>query len=343
MKLKKLKSGILLVILLGFIATEAYLRVNYSRELAVGEIKDSFFQDDSVLFYTYKPGIKFEVGGKEVYINKHGYIGPEIQPKSDEVFRIAIIGPCNVAGSVHQPEYHSFCPLLEDLLKKDYKVEVINCGIDGDDRSWELFNSIEYKVLDFEPDMILLEYALPFTSENAGRETYRGYKFNYSKYDDKYRLRGREMVDNVCKNEWWIKIVSRSYIIRGIVRKVGAYLDNEFSRYVLLYQEKKVTVKGGWRGMTFTMEESRDLIDTLRGKLNQENIQFFLYQYYKNSDNIAFCRENKLPLISLGIQTGEEDFFYKDGHFNESGCKKIAGRFHELITNNGLIPTIYHK
>jgi len=342
MKNKHFKLKFLIGIIFLVIFIEVFLRFNYSDEMRIGEIQNSIFQEDSVMFYTYKPNITFEVAGKLINTNRDGYIGPEIQPKSNQTYRIAIIGACSVAGSVHQPEYHSFCPLLEDLLKADYNIEVINCGIDGDNRSWELFKSIEYKVLAFEPDIILLEYGLPFSSGNAGRETYRGYKFNYSKHDDKWRIRGREMIDNVYKHEWWIKIISQSYIARAVLRKTGAYLNNEFSRYVELYQRKKVTVTGGWRGLKFTMEESRDFIESLRLKLNQSNINIFLYQYNKNQDYINFCKLNKLPLISLGLTTTLEDFFPKDGHFNENGCKKIANKFYEIIKRNELIPTEYH-
>ncbi|MCD8262981.1 MAG: hypothetical protein LUD02_01535 [Tannerellaceae bacterium] len=110
-------------------------------------MEDAIFADDSVLFYVYKPNFDFKVGNKIVHTNKDGYIGEDFGEKTENKFRIAFVGSCGVAGSLHQPEYYSFCPILQQLFTQaNSQVEILNCGIDGDYRSLELFKSIDYKV-----------------------------------------------------------------------------------------------------------------------------------------------------------------------------------------------------
>ncbi|MCD8262980.1 MAG: hypothetical protein LUD02_01530 [Tannerellaceae bacterium] len=83
------------------------------------------------------------------------------------------------------------------------------------------------------------------------------------------------------------------------------------------------------------------MIHALKASLEEEGSSLFLYQYTKNGEIIAEARENRIPLVSLNTNFEEEDFFYKDGHWNESGCKKVAHQFYQIITKYNLVPDTY--
>ena len=334
---KYLKRTVFIIVIFAIVIIEISLRLFYKQELSIRDDRDSIFLEDSVLFYIYRPNKNFIVGGITHQINSHGYIGHEILPKSPDTFRIAIVGACGVAGSVHQPSYFSFCPMLQQHFKDNgLKVEVLNCGIDGQGRSLTLYRSIEYKVLQFEPDMILLEYDLPFYTDNATREDYRGYKLTYPKTDPDALVREKKMVDNLYKYEKWITFFCNSYIIRATARFYMFRAHNHFSYHIVLYHGKGISL-GDWKGVTFSMEESAKKMNSLKDKLASRGIQFFLFQYTKDTSRIQTAKEYQLPLISLNTNFEENDFFYKDDHWNENGCQKIADRFFELIIKYQLI------
>lgn len=84
------------------------------------------------------------------------------------------------------------------------------------------------------------------------------------------------------------------------------------------------------------------MIDSLKQRLKKRDIQLFLLKYTKDYEAFSFAKENKLPLLTLNIDFEEDDYFYKDAHHNEKGCKKIANRLYELIVKYNLVPERYH-
>lgn len=340
MKQKRLIS----LLTLGFILiTEIILRLFWSQELSIRNQRDDIFEDDSVLFYTYKPHKKFTVGSTTLQINKEGYIGSEISPKSPDTFRIAIIGACEVAGSVHQPEYYSFVPMLQTHFSdQGDKVEILNCGIDGDQRSLEHYLSVEYKVLSFQPDLIFLQYGLPFYTQYARRVNYRNYKLSYPLNDPEALTFTSHMVDNLYRNEKWIELICHSYIIRGLLNLYRHRVNDDFALYIWLYQDKNLGL-GKFRGKQYTMKESVTMIHNLKKRLEEKDISLFLFQFGKDKDILLQAKENRLPLLSLDTPFCDEDYFYKDGHWNDSGCHKIATRFYNLLIKYDLIPSKYLK
>lgn len=338
MKQKKLIS---LIILSCILFTEIALRLFWSQELSIRDRHDDIFEDDSVLLYTYKPNKEFKVGGTTLHINEQGYIGKDIGPKSTDTFRIAVIGACEVAGSVHQPEYNSFVPMLQTHFScQGDKVELLNCGIDGDNRSFEQFMSVEYKVTDFQPDIILLQYGLPFFTQYARRANYRDYKLTYPLNDPEALKRTSHMVDNLYRYSRWIKLISYSYIIRACLNMYYHRESNTFSYYINLYKNKNISL-GDYKGKQYSLEESVEMIQILQSRLREKGILLFLFQFGTNKEVISCAKENQLPLISLDVHFVDEDIFYKDGHWNKNGCQKIADCFYRLITRHRLIPENY--
>jgi lysophospholipase L1-like esterase len=98
-------------------------------------------------------------------LNRHnslGYRGDEIKvPKGRNEFRIVCIGGSTTYTS-HIENYKLSYPFLlqEELRKRNYKnVTVINAGASGWS-SWESLINFELRVLDLDPDMIIIYHAI---------------------------------------------------------------------------------------------------------------------------------------------------------------------------------------
>lgn len=95
--------------------------------------------------------------------NTLGYRGAEIaMPKPPGTFRIVALGGSTTYGTFIDHAEDAYPAQLERILRDDYgytHVDVINAGVPGY-KSWELFVNFAFRVLDLEPDMILIYAAV---------------------------------------------------------------------------------------------------------------------------------------------------------------------------------------
>lgn len=94
--------------------------------------------------------------------NSLGYRGEEIKiPKPDAQFRIVCLGGSTTYTGKIEDYKKSYPDLLENYLKgKGYRnVEVVNAGVSGW-RSWESLINLELRVLDLDPDMIIVYHGI---------------------------------------------------------------------------------------------------------------------------------------------------------------------------------------
>lgn len=110
--------------------------------------------------------------------NALGYRGPETTvDKPDGVFRIVAMGGSTTYSTGTDVE-HSYPAQLERILREDYgytQVEVINAGFLGYS-SWETLVNLAFRVLELEPDIILLYAAVNdvLPREQASLDCYAG-------------------------------------------------------------------------------------------------------------------------------------------------------------------------
>lgn len=90
--------------------------------------------------------------------NALGFRGPEIRvPKPDGIFRIAILGGSTTYSEFIGDDRATFPSRFEQELhaRGHGHVEVINAGCPGYN-SWESLVNLEFRVLDLEPDLVIL-------------------------------------------------------------------------------------------------------------------------------------------------------------------------------------------
>lgn len=115
--------------------------------------------------------------------NSMGYRGPEVAvPKSDGVYRIATIGGSSTYTDAIKDWKKDFARQLEKRLQEKYnydKIEVVNAGMGGWS-SWESLINFQFKLLDLEPDLIIVYHGtndvhprlvnpLYYQGDNSGR------------------------------------------------------------------------------------------------------------------------------------------------------------------------------
>ena len=73
---------------------------------------------------------------------EQGFLGRDFPDKSSGRFRIAVTGDSFVSGT------------LTMLDSAGYRVEVLNCGVDGGARDYDIFKMIPCKIAPLQPDLI---------------------------------------------------------------------------------------------------------------------------------------------------------------------------------------------
>lgn len=326
--------------LLGLIVvTELFLRYFYAEKLSI-HCRPAVYNPLPIVNYGYTPDTTFTLSGKNHYINKQGFIGDDFGEKTNDTFRIAIVGSSTVAGSINLKAYYSFCPILQQkFIDTHSHVKILNCGIDGSERSLDLFKSIRYQITGLNPDMIFFEYGLPFRTSNGVRENYKGYIIGYPAFDSTAQAFCKNMVDTLTAYQKYIDFLYHSYIIRASV-----YLyyhrpnsNTKLKWYIDLYQNR-IFIYGNFKLVLYTMEESIQMVQDLKNELNDADIDFFLFQIGEDDSIIQMAKKNQLPLVTLRTSFSENDYFLSDSHWNELGCKKVADRFYDLMIKHQLIP-----
>lgn len=126
----------------------------------IQESRTVMFSRDRYLQYVPAPGYKNRAGS-----NKHnslGFRGDEIEvPKPDGVFRIVTVGGSTTYTSAVYDYTKSYPYLMQSLLREQghSSVEVVNAGVVGYS-SWESLINLQFRVLDLEPDIVIVYHAL---------------------------------------------------------------------------------------------------------------------------------------------------------------------------------------
>lgn len=145
---------------------EYYMSLAYSREEwkvceeIIGEMLDfgprTFYKKDTII-YLYK-----QLKSKHISMNSDGIRGPEITPKKDGEFRIALLGASITWGEL-LPDDKTIPVMLEKMLRDKYpgkNITVYNLGIEGFDlqRDIALAKYFEDKI---KPDAVIFYNGAP--------------------------------------------------------------------------------------------------------------------------------------------------------------------------------------
>ena len=310
------------------------------------------------------------IKGKDRH-NTLGYRGDEISiPKPDGEFRIACLGGSTTYTSDVKDYRKSYPYLLGEYLKtKGYSnVTVVNAGA-GSWSSWESLINFELRVLDLDPDMIIVYHGINDISPRFvwPPEAYRG---------DNSGARAPNQTAIFMPGIFEYSTLLRIAMINmGIINSHAAFettIDRRPATYFgTLFNKQKI--KGVYPEGIFQEASASEILARNKTEYFERNIRnivaiakdrgitavlsSFAYSplftdqpKVASAEYIAAYRENNRLLQALATDTGQHFFdfadifptekrWYTDGrHVTEEGAQLKAGLFGDFLINQQLLP-----
>lgn len=277
-------------------------------------------------------------------------------PKPPGVYRVVALGGSTTYTIAVEDNEKTFSGQLEKILRRKYgykNVEVINAGVAGYD-SWESLINLEFRVLDTDPDLIILyEGTNDVHARLVMPEVYRG--------------------DNSGRRRQWdapaVRFYEQSYLYRIVTRMLGwreqvslgtfvdskAYLgfganirSNEIEGRELLKKNPPVyfrrnivnmiavTRAANIRIMLATWAHSPYFGDYASSVSYQEGFR-------ENNEVVkAVAEAYKVPLFDFAEVMPQSKAYWADGrHVNEMGALAKGELFAKFIHENKLIDKRY--
>jgi hypothetical protein len=292
------------------------------------------YEFDSLNYYRYKPNSTGLISKpsiqKTVVINNEGYYGPAFsKEKLAGKFRIIVVGTSN-AGGIWLHGSKSFPIVLQEIFNRhSQNVEVITCAIDGINRNWETIKAIRSKIVQYAPDLILLEGNFPLNFDHRTRECYRGYLMEYStdsRQTRQYCIDRIDALNTTLKPLTWLYDIS--YTMRAACKYVidrPESFQGEYVEYARIYREKNVASAM----LYYTLSHKREMkeIADLNLALTEQAIKLIFLNYHEPvfEDEL---RALSIPTITLDIPEADSLAHEHDAHFNASAHQLIAERLY---------------
>lgn len=342
-RISKKKLFYVWVGLIAFVLLELYFHVFEYRSLTFTQ-RAPIYQEDSIIRYKYLPNQTIFRDNGIFKTNKQGYLGDDFDLTSNK-YRIAIVGSSGVAGSITDKNYHAYPQILQKIFNDNnfQDVEILNCGIDGAQRSYDNFISIENNILKFSPNLILFEIDIPFIRSNCIRTCYRNYTITCPVQEKVfYQQKLKTMVDNIYNYDWLLNIIFKSYMLRAFCKVVSGmhweFLDS-YREYLWLYWNKILEYTQEKYYQYYTLEDSIRMVNELKLRLRKQNVGFYILNYDKNSPAIDLAKKYKFPLLSLEIEFEDNDYIYRAGHWNAQGQRRVADSLFVRLVRFDLLKT----
>jgi len=305
-------------------------------------------------YLDYYPTPNYRKGG--THHNSLGYRGEEFtREKPEGVFRIVAIGGSSVYTITVEDDAETFPAQLQTVLRERYgheRVEVINAGVGGFN-SWESLIDLEFRVLDLDPDLIVV---------------YHGVNDVHARL---VSPAGAYRSDNSGRRRQWsappVSLLERSCFLRILGRKLGVFRQVELGSFV----NAPTFVGGGSRRLAPPDELDRllahnppvffrrNLISTLAvARAHGVAVLFATFAYCPHFDKIqsqeayqrGYAEMNdtvvevgeryQVPVFPFAERMPQDAEYWSDSvHVNEKGAVRKAELFAEFIDEQGLMTT----
>jgi hypothetical protein len=295
---------------------------------------------DTVTGYRYIPNSEDEIskpgiGRKKITINTLGFFSPEFTAhKKPGTYRIIIVG-ASAASGIWMNGKENFSVKLQRLFNNNNKknIEVINCTLDGQGLGEGLLAIIKKRLVNFEPDLVLMELPIPVSTGSMHREGYKGYLLQY--YSDSTRILGKQAIDEVG-SKWFFKFCyDHSYIVRAWCRDyIREKNSTRQSMLMLTYKDKisrTESIDLSYYNFNRSVQLMKETSDTV---VNRTNGKLVYFSYGSDKNGIgAYFKQMELNTIFLQCTFENKHLSLPDSHFNENGHAMIADSlYNRLLT-----------
>ena len=338
---KRIGKILLALVISLVIGIEAFLRMQYYEPLKT-RVNTTDYKYDSILGYLPKPNSSNIHNSphfsKIVAINSHGFDCREFAvKKAPGYYRIAVIGSSNETSVfVHGKPYSD--QLHELFQKYGRKIEVINCSLGGDGNEYAKYQYVRQKLINFEPDVILMRPSIPIGHKKITRESYKGYIIDYDPDNELSKQYARGLVDEL--GQYWLLtlVYDASYAVRAVCKKINdAWVVDDHSNRPRLLLKTYITKRCSAKDQVMyaiSKRKSIQIIQSLNHFLAERQIKFYLISYFKNARADRTLRRFDIPHISLGIQPDSSCFWKYDGHMNDKTHRIIAEKLYAFFTKD---------
>jgi lysophospholipase L1-like esterase len=304
-------------------------------------------------YLTYYPTPNYRKGNTSH--NTFGYRGENFTlEKPLGVFRIVALGGSSTYDVRIEDNAEIFTAQLEKLLKAEHgytNVQVINAGVPGYN-SWEMLANLEFRVLDLEPDLVIL---------------YEGTNDVHARLVDPSAYSG----DNSGRRHWWqapsVALWEQSALLRIVGRMANV------SRQVGVDDFVSSPTYLSWPYASRLSERELDPREVLQAnpptffRRNLENMaavaaahdvgillatwayspylnDYASLAYYQDGfqENNAVVKDvaedRQVPLFDFAAVMPQDALYWADGrHVNEAGALEKARLFAEYLHTHGMI------
>lgn len=292
-KKKKLYFGLIIIAVILF--SEIFVKVFFKDKLRE-RAYPLFFQPDTLIGFKYIPdSTSFKITPafkNKIKINNIGFTGKDVDiQKKDDSYRIVFVGSF-VATGIDLNYGKSFVEILNEIYKKNNKnIEIVNCSIEGAERSTYQLNLIKYYVPKLMPDMVILTPEFPLKNQIRYRKRYKDYMIVYYDYsidlnpvynliDNKYYKPNlfKFLYDNIYSFRYLCKYYSEND--NGITRFITK-IRNKSKDDISGYITKKVFYRKHPKGIEeYSIDSSLVSLYNIRKFLEGMGIDFYFFEIY---------------------------------------------------------------
>ncbi|MBN1353745.1 MAG: SGNH/GDSL hydrolase family protein [Candidatus Omnitrophica bacterium] len=182
------------------------------------------FVPHSRLIYEHRPSITFvNKEGIKITYNSLGFIGDEISPKGNNVFRILSIGD-SIASGEYLQKNQRYINMMGDILSKHTtkKIDIVNAGVIGYN-SWQEAELLKTKGLSVKPDLIIV--SLCFNDDRGWRPEIRKTWFGGIREIPRHHKKARHLNFLYQRSQLFQFIYDRMYFLKKSLKKQKRYYE----------------------------------------------------------------------------------------------------------------------
>jgi len=318
---------------------------DFRRYALYSQIDPAAFRWRSHHYLNYYPSPYYNQEG--TYHNSLGYRNDEFPiEKPAGVFRIVALGGSTVYTEKVKDNKQTFTAQLENILRSQYgysNVQVINAGVPGFN-SWESLINLEFRVLDLEPDLVILyqntndvhtRLVVPsaYRGDNSGtRKQWKEPPIAWWEHSTILRIASRKL-------DWTEQVRLSDFV------DAPTTIDNAGGDpYAALQQHPPIYFQRNLANMVAIAKENgvQMMLATWSHSPNFDDYastDYYQQAYREHNDIIlSFATSHQVPVFDFVAVMPQRKAYWADGrHVNEAGARLKAELFAEFIVTNGLI------
>ncbi len=316
--------------------TEITLRIRYKEQLG-NRVYPLIYQPDTLLGFTYIPNTQAEISQpgihKKFSINENGFYGPSFsKAKPAGKFRIAIIGASEASG-IWLNGFENFCIKFQQLLDKQHiNAEVLNFSMDGQMRDLNNVRLINSRIIEYSPDMVLLNVNIPFVESAYRRSTYKGYVIIYNGNNPESEQWCKNKIDYIEGHTILTTLYKASYIVRAACRHYMYHYSSIYALNLTAYVEKRLQ-SPDIRMLPYSVKRTITTLKETEQKLNDIHCGLVVYYYNDDAQYKSILDKNGFKSLFLNIPKDKSMHHDLDGHYNEKAQGVIAQQLMQNYTS----------